>query len=76
MNITLDDPLNVDITSQRLQARNILDKVYIKSVILEGHLSSAEMQAAVGKNYGKLQFTVNNFWNILKTCQQQKLSGN
>ena len=33
----------VDTTSQRLQASNILDNVYAKSVILEGELSLAEM---------------------------------
>ena len=56
----------VDTTSQRLQATNILDNVYAKSVILEWELSSAEMQAAVGNNYEKLQFTFNNFLNIFK----------
>ena len=47
--------MDVDTTSQRLHASNILDNVYEKSVILEGKLSSAEMQAAIGNKYGKLQ---------------------
>ena len=51
----------VDTTSQRLQTSNILDNFYAKSVILDENLSSAEMQADVGNNYGKLQFTFNNF---------------
>ena len=46
-------------TSQRLQASNILDNVYAKSVILEEELSSAEIQAAVGNKYGKLQSAFN-----------------
>ena len=50
-----DEPMDIDTTRQRLQASNILDNVYAKSVILQGKLSSAEIQAAVGKNYGKLQ---------------------
>ena len=69
------DPMDVDTTSQRLQARNILDNVHAKSGILEGELSSAEMQAAVCINYGNPQFNFNNIWNISKiTCQQQKVS--
>ena len=56
--------MNVDTTSQRLQASNMFDNVYAKSVILEGELSSAEMQVYVGNNYGKLQFLFNNFPNI------------
>ena len=56
--------MDVDSTSQRLQASNILDNVYEKSVILGGELSSAEMQASVGNNYGKPQFEFNNFRNI------------
>ena len=60
---------------QRLQASNILDNFYAKYVILQGELSSAEIQAAVGKNYGKLQFPFNNFRNnFKKTYQQQKVS--
>ena len=67
--------MDVNITSQRLQASNILDNVYTMSVILEGQMSSAEVQTAVGKNDGKLQFAFNNFQNILKqTCHQQKVS--
>ena len=56
--------MDVDTTSQKLQASNILDYVYTKSVIMEGELSSAEMQVYVGNNYGKLQFLFNNFPNI------------
>ena len=40
--------MDVDDSIQRVQASNMLDNVYAKSVILEGELSSAEMQAAVG----------------------------
>ena len=64
--------MDVDTTSQRLQASNILDNVYSKSVILEGELSSAEMPAAVGKNYGKLQFAFNKFRNTLKILSNNK----
>ena len=39
--------MNVDIISQTLQASKTLD-------ILEGELSSANMQAAVSINFGKL----------------------
>ena len=38
--------MDADSTSQRLQASNILDNVYVKSVIQEGELSSAQMQDA------------------------------
>ena len=48
--------MDVDAISQRLQASNILYSVYEKSFILEGKLSSAEMQAVIGNNYGKLRF--------------------
>ena len=58
--------MDVDTTSQKLQANNILDDVYAKSVNLEGELSSAEMQADVSNNYGKLQSAFNKFRNILK----------
>ena len=37
--------MDVDTTSQRLQASNILDIFLAKSAILERELSSAEMQA-------------------------------
>ena len=37
-----DVPIDVDTTSQRLQANNIFDIFYAKSVILEGELSSAK----------------------------------
>ena len=43
-------------TSQMLKTSNFLDNVYAKSFILEGDLSSAEMQAADGNNYGKLHY--------------------
>ena len=57
------------------QAIFLITFTYAKSVILEWALSSAEMQAVVYNNYGKLQSAFNNFWNILnKTCQQQKVS--
>ena len=63
----------VCITSLELQPSTILDNVYVKSVVLEGELPLAEMQAAIGNNYGKLQSAFNNFQNILKkTCQQQQ----
>ena len=59
-----------DTTSQRLQAISILDIFYAKSVILEGELPSAEMQAVVSNNYGKLQLAFYNVRIILKkTCQ-------
>ena len=47
-------PMDIDTTSQRLQTSNIFDNVYATSVILEGELFSAEKQATVGNNYGKL----------------------
>ena len=48
--------------------------VYTKYVILEGQLSSAEMQVAAGKsNNGKLQPTFKSFQFILKgSCKKQK----
>ena len=50
---------------------------FTQSVILEGELSSAEMQADVGNNYGNLQFAFNNFQSIMKkTCQQQNVFAN
>ena len=52
--------MDVDTTNERLQASNIFDTVYTMSVILKGEPSSAQMQADVGNNYGKLQFTFNN----------------
>ena len=58
--------MDVDTTNQRLQASDILDNVYAKSVILKGELSSVEMQAAVGNKYGKLHFVFNRFRHILK----------
>ena len=67
-NITLneDKPMDVDTTNQMLQASNILYNVYAKSAILKGELPSAEMQAAVGNNHGKIHCAFNNFRNILK----------
>ena len=53
--------MEVDSTSQALQASNIYENVYVKTVILEGELSSAEMQAVVSNNYGKLQSAFNSF---------------
>ena len=53
--------MNVWINSQSLQANNILDNIYSKSVIPEGELSSAETQEATGNNYGKLQSAFTNF---------------
>ena len=58
--------MDVDTTSQRLQTSNIPNIVYTTSVILKGELSSAEMQAAVCNNYGKIQSTLNNFQMILE----------
>ena len=53
----------------------MIDNVYAKFVILDVELSSAEIEAAIGNNCGKLLSAFNNFWNILKkTCQQQKMS--
>ena len=70
-----DEPMDVDTTSQKLQASNILHNVYAKSVFLKEELSSTEIQAVVGNNNGKLQSAFNNFQNILnKHCQQQKVS--
>ena len=54
------------ITSQRLQASNIPDDFYAKSVILREELSSAEMETAVSNNYGKPQSAFDNIQNMLK----------
>ena len=63
--------MNVDTTSQSLQASSIFDNRYATSVILEGQLSLAEMQGAVGYSYGKLNSACNNFKNnVKKSCQQ------
>ena len=51
---------------------DILYNIYPNSVILEGELSSAEIQAAVGNNYGKLQSAFNNFRNTLKKIANNK----
>ena len=61
-----DEPVDFGIASQMLQTSNILYNIYAKYAILGGELSSVEMQAAVGNNYGKLQSALNNFRNILK----------
>ena len=62
----------VDTIIQILQASNILDKVYAKSVILEGKLSSAYMQAAVGNNYENIKSAYVNFRNFLKNFANNK----
>ena len=67
-----DEPMDVDTTSQRLESSNILNNDYVKSVILEGELYSAEMQALVSNTYGKLQFAFNNFRNSLKEITNNK----
>ena len=64
--------MGFDTTSERLQDSNILDNVYATYVILGGELFSAEIRAAVGNNYGKLQFAFNKFQNIMNI----KLSNN
>ena len=64
--------MDVVTTIKRLQSSSILDNVYAKSVILEAGLSSAEIQAAVGNNYGKLQFAFINIWIILKKLADNK----
>ena len=58
--------VNEDENMQRLQGSNVLDNDYANYVILEGELSSAEMQDAIGNNYIKLQSVFNNNRNILK----------
>ena len=64
--------MDVDTTGQRLQASKFIDNFYAKSVILEGELSSAEIQADVGNNYGKLQFGFDNFRIIKKILSNNK----
>ena len=56
--------MDINNTSKKLQANTIFNNVYAKSVILEGELSSAEMQAAAGNKNGKVQSAFNNFQNI------------
>ena len=59
--------MDVDTTSQRLQTSDILNNVYATSVILEGLLSLAEMQAdGIGNNYGKLMENYNPILIIFK----------
>ena len=67
-----EETMDVDTNCQRLQDRNTLNNVYAKSVILEGELSSSEMQAIIGNNYGKLQFAFNSFRHILKKHSNNK----
>ena len=67
-----NESIDVDSTSERLHASNILDNVYEKSVILEGKLSSAEMQAHTGNIYGNLQFAFQYFRNILDKLANYK----
>ena len=57
--------MDIDTTTQRLKTSNILDNIYAKSVILEGELSSAEIQAVVFNKYGKIQSA---FVNFRYTC--------
>ena len=59
--------MDIDTTNQRLQASNILDKVYAITVIMEGQMSSTEMQAAVGNNYGQLLITFKNILKVIKS---------
>ena len=70
----VDELMDVDNTSKRIHANYILNNVYAKTVILEGELSSVEIEATVVKNHGRQQSYFNNFRNIKKTCQQQKLT--
>ena len=67
-----DEPMDVDTIIETLQASKTLDNVYAKSLILDGELSSAEMQAAVFNNYGKIQSAFINFRNIKKTVLTTK----
>ena len=68
-----DELIDVGSNNQILQANNILNNDYTKSVILEGELSLAEMQVAAGKNKnGKQRSAFKNFQNNLKIiCEQQ-----
>ena len=61
-----DEPMDFDTISQKLQASKSLDNVYANFVILEGDLSQTNVQAAVSKNYGKIQSAFFNVRNILK----------
>ena len=69
-NVTSRESVEVGITSQMLQASYIFDDCYSMSVILEGELSSTEIQTDVGNIYGKQQsafakFDVNNKKRLL-----------
>ena len=66
-----DEPMDVDTSSEMLQASYTLHQVYAKSIVPEVELSSAEMQAAVCNNYGKLQLLIT--FKILskKECKRQ-----
>ena len=55
--------MDVNTIIQTLQASKTLDNVYAKPVILEEKLSSAEMQAAVSNNCGKIQSAFVNIRN-------------
>ena len=56
--------MDVSTNNQSLQATNIIDNIYTKSVRLEGELSSAETQTGSGNNYEKLQLAFLKFNNI------------
>ena len=60
--------MDVDIVSQTLQTSKTVDNVYAKSVILEGELSSTEMQAGVSGKYGKILSDFVTFQIFLKSC--------
>ena len=64
--------MDADATSQNSQASNLVD-VYTTSLILEGELSSAEMQAVISNKVGMLQSALNNSQNILKSCYQKRV---
>ena len=71
--------MDVDTISQTLQGNKILESVYAKTVSLEGELSSAEMQAAVFNNYGKIQsgfVNIEIFWKKLDNNKKCLLNPN
>ena len=49
--------MDVDNISQTLLPSKTVDNFYAKSVIFEGQLSFAEIQAAVSNKYGKIKST-------------------
>ena len=66
--------LNIDTINKGLY-NSILNDVLTKYLVLEGKVHSAEMKAAVVKNYEKLHIAFDNFQTVLKTTyQQQKVS--